>query len=161
MPRDPYVELLSAISRNELEHYIMGEKGYAFTDRLVEHATNIAEIFLGGFNPATEAEGDKFNNRLNEALINLLNTPEGTWWVTTLIHYWQSGFKEGALHFNIYLTDVIPLLSKALKIHKTGLLNNKKFVGYRFERGLWEITEKFVVQINETISDPRLKIDLE
>jgi hypothetical protein len=76
MQKDPYNLLIEATDKNELEDYIMGKKGYAMADPWVEHATDIAAMFLDGCNRAVQDEGEAFNERFNKTLINLLTTGE-------------------------------------------------------------------------------------
>jgi hypothetical protein len=153
MQKDPYNLLIEATAKNELEDYIMGKKGYEVTDPWVEHATDIAAMFLGGCNRAVQDEGEAFNERFNKALINLLTTAEGAWWVTTLVYYWLNGFQENALRFNLYLREIIPALSDALVKHRASLMTNKHYVGYRFAGGLWEITQSYAHKINSIIGN--------
>lgn len=147
-----YTRLITALQKNELPRYLIGDGVYKFVNPFVEEPTDIASMFISGFNqyvlnhdPAT------LKAQINDALLILLNSPEGCWWTIRLIKSYLLQFKEGALKFEIPVSELLPAIRTSLINHKTQLLNNKAFTGWRFDRGLWGQIEMDINEINSTL----------
>jgi hypothetical protein len=78
MESDHYHKLLEAVSRNELEDFIMGRKDYSVTEPLVEYPTMTGAVFMA-FDRAS-ANQPEIEAKFNQALKNLMITAEGAWW---------------------------------------------------------------------------------
>lgn len=148
--KEPLKKLKIALEKAELSKYLIGDNGYEFPNRWVEEPTDLGTIFTLGFNLYVEEYGAEFlNDEIEKALIKLMETPIGCWWVIVIIYSSHYRFVESALKFEINIDNLVPELSLKLQNYKLDLINNKSWVGYRFNKGLWEQIENFVPKINE------------
>jgi hypothetical protein len=149
-----YTKLLTALEKNELHRYLIGEGDYQFVNPFVEEPTDIASIFISGLNhyvlsndPAT------LNKQIKAAMLTLMNSPEGCWWTIRLIKAYLFQFHAGALKFEIPVGELLPAIQASLNSHKASLQNNKAFTGWRFEGGLWQQVGIDINEINTTLTD--------
>ena len=150
----PYTMLITALQKNELHRYLIGEGAYKFVNPFVEEPTDIASIFISGFNQYVLSNDPvALKAQINAAILMLLNSPEGCWWTIRLIKSYLFQFKEGALQFEIPVLELLPAIKTSLINHKTKLLNNKAFTGWRFDRGLWGQIEIDINEINSTLAN--------
>lgn len=158
----PLEKLKSALEKAELDKYLIGEGDYEFPNPWVEEPTDLGVVFILGFDLYVKEYGEGFlNDEIEKALRKLIETPIGCWWVIVIIHSFKYRFIENALKFNIEIEKLVPDLNVKLKYHKSELMNNMSWVGYRFNMGLWEQIENFVPEINKILSENRWrKIDL-
>lgn len=149
-----YTMLITALQKNELHRYLIGEGAYKFVNPFVEEPTDIASIFILGFNQyVLNHDPAALKAQINAAILILLNSPEGCWWTIRLIKSYLFQFKEGALKFEIAVPELLPAIRTSLINHKTPLLNNKAFTGWRFDRGLWGQIEMDINEINSILGN--------
>lgn len=146
-----YKMLITALEKNELHKYLMGEGDYKFVNPYVEEPTDITSIFISGLNEYNDRAALKA--QIKAAMLSLMNSPEGCWWAVRLINSYLFQFKKGALKFEIPVSELLPAIKTSLVNHKTSLLDNKTLTGWRFEGGLWGQIEIDINQINSRLTD--------
>ncbi len=149
------LELLNlALQKNELLEYIKGEGIYYFPNRWVEVPTDLNTVFLKGFNEYIIGNEDKvsfFHEKLDETLQILTESPTGCWWCISILYSYYYGYVYNALMFKINIKSIIPKINTCLSSYKEDLIKSKNYVGWRFEKGLWEDIINVVPKINEKI----------
>lgn len=159
------IELLNAaLQKNELLKYIKGEGVYYFANKWVEVPTDLNTIFIKGFNEYIIGNEDKtsfFHKKLDEALQTLTESPIGCWWCISILYSYYYGYIDNALIFKINVKHIIPKINISLSNYKSDLIKSKDFVGWRFEKGLWEDIINIVPKLNEKIKsfDVQIVID--
>ena len=140
-----------AILKNELHKLIMGD-GYEITNPLVEEPVDSGTLFGHLFNNYVRESGDKdFDEKLFLAMQKLLQTPEGLWWSLKLVHTYLFYFDHNVLLFTIDIRKLAPAINKSIHQQGPSLLNNRNYVGWRFEKGLCEPTSKYIERINREL----------
>jgi len=149
-----YTKLLTALEKNELYRYLIGEADYQLVNPFVEEPTDIASIFISGFNQyVLSNDPAKLSAEIKAAMLTLMSSPEGCWWTIRLIKAYLSQFHAGALKFEIPVPELLPAIQACLNNHKASLQNNKAFTGWRFGGGLWEQIGIDINEINSTLTD--------
>jgi len=152
-------ELESAVSANQMPLFITGVGKYKVSDPWLETPTDLDAIFLDGFNEyiSKHDHQDELCCQITNALVSLCSQPVGLWWCVFFVHNYYFGFKENTLLFSFDRKKVFASINKFILQHKNSLINNKEYVGYRFERGLWQHIENMLVKVNQTFLDDAIK----
>ena len=148
---DALIKLKQALKNKELAAFLMGESGYQFVDPWAETPTDLAVIFISGFNQyIAQGDGNKqeLEVELQNALNTLLNTAEGTWWVISILYSYLIGYKENSLKFKIEPASLIIPINLSLERFKSDLYGNRNWIGWRFENGLLQDLQFMVGEIN-------------
>lgn len=151
-------KLEESISKMEVSKYIFGENEYAFVNKLLETPTDLDTIFLQGFNKfiISEEKKEELSGFITKSLVELTASQLGLWWCIFFIHDFFFGYKEGALKFSFDIETVIESINQSIPKYKEELKTDKRFLGYRFENGLWEDSENMVKRINTKIGDLKI-----
>ena len=145
--------LITALEKNELHKYLMGEDAYKFVNPFVEEPTDIATVFISGLNQyVISNDAATLKAEIKDAMLILMNSPEGCWWTIRLIKAYLFQFFGGALKFEIPVQELLPAIQTSLNKHKMSLVNNQAFTGWRFDGGLWEQIGIDVKEINTTLT---------
>ena len=146
--------LITALQKNELDKYLIGEGTYKFVNPFVEEPTDITSIFISGFNEyALNDDPAALKAQIKAAMLTLMNSAEGCWWAIRLINAYLFQFKKDALKFEIPVSELLPAIKTSLVNHKDALLNNKALTGWRFDGGLWGQIEIDINKINSVLTD--------
>jgi hypothetical protein len=158
MIQNPYDLLIKAINHDELNSYLVGSNDYSFTNPWVEHPTNLGVVF-SSFNQYNEKYGPgSLDYKIQEALIRLFKTPQGTWWVVNIVYEYILGFIREKLLFNIDIKTLIPEINAAIVKHREHLIANKDFVGYKYDNGLWDSVSSMIIKINKELEKEDIQI---
>jgi hypothetical protein len=136
-----YELFLHALDKNELDKFLIGQGAYQLTDKWVEVPTDLSAIFLHAFNRYIEdhpAQKLFLEEKITSAILNLLNSPIGVWWTVSIIDSYLFGYIKGALLFNIDVSSISSSLNKSVKKNSKILINDKSFIGNRFDQGLYD-----------------------
>jgi len=151
---DSLAKLKEALMTNDLPSFLMGEKDYNFVDPWAETPTDLTTVFIIGFNQfvAKSKENKQILEvQLQQALNELLQSAEGTWWAVCILYSYLLGYKEDSLKFEIDLEALIEPVNKSLQRFTPQLRGNKQWVGWRFEGGLLEDVKFMVEEINREL----------
>jgi hypothetical protein len=152
-------KLQLAITKREVELYLLGKDKYHFPNRWAEEPTDLGSIFSLGLNEYVKLYGqNEINAALEHAILKLLNDPIGTWWVMEILYTYEFGFIENTLLFRIDTGKIIHRLNQCLIEFKHDLIQSKEWAGSRFDNGLWGAIENLASKHNLKTNDPNLII---
>lgn len=154
------LKVKEALTNGELAELLMGQNHYKFIDRWSETPTDVAKVFISGFNYFVIEGNDNQKTlefELHVALKKLLDSAEGTWWVTSILYSYLFGFQEKALNFEIDIHALIEPINASLLRFKGALRGNKNWVGWQYEEGLLGETIYMVGKINEYLRSKGIK----
>jgi hypothetical protein len=158
----PIMMLEQSLAKNELHRLLMGEGQYYYPDQFIEAPTDLATLFFSAFNnyaSISKTNAENLTLKIKEAMIQLLDHPDGTWWSLSIMYSYLYGYKPDSLKFKIEIEELVPTINESLKKFSDNLKTNKTWVGCRFANSLWDDINNIVPKINTMLTNGR-KIEL-
>jgi len=139
-------KLEKALKSNQLLEYLIGLGEYNYVNRYEVTPTDPYTAF-GRIRLYCEKKNQSILQPFLEALLELSSNKEYCWTSLYYVHAYLNLIKGDNSHEYPVLN--IQNIMNNIKLHKAYLSNNKDWLGYRYEDGLWGDVKKSVEFINQ------------